>query len=69
MGGGGGGGGLGFSNQLVTRGLDSGYVRVSIIVTRCIKVAKNGIQQRRARLAEQTRSGAGGVMFMGSNPA
>ena len=40
-----------------------------LIVTRCIKVAKNGIQQRRAALAERARAGAGGVVVMDSNPA
>ena len=42
---------------------------VSIIVTRCIKVAKNGIRQRRAGLAEWTGAGAGGAVVIGSNPA
>ena len=45
--------------------------RVSIIVTRCIKVAKNSIQQRRAGLAERSRAGAGAgeAVVLGSNPA
>ena len=41
-------------------------------MTRCIKVAKNGIQQRRARLAQWARAGAGGAggaEVVGSNPA
>ena len=42
---------------------------LGIIVTRCMKVAKNGIQQRQAGLAEWTRAGAGGAVVVGSNPA
>ena len=37
-------------------------------MVRCINVAKNDIEQRRAGLAERTRAGAGGKMVMGSNP-
>ena len=32
-------------------------------------MAKNGIWQRRAGLAERARPGAGGAVFMGLNPA
>ena len=49
--------GVGFQLRLVTR--------VSIIVVRCINLAKNGIQQQRAGLAE---AWAGGTVVMGSNP-
>ena len=55
-------GSLGFNNPLVTRGLGSATVGdsgVSIIVVRCINLAKNGIQQRRSGLAEWTRAWAG----------
>ena len=37
-------------------------------VTRCIKVAKNNIQQQRGGLAERTRARAGGAVVVGSNP-
>ena len=53
-------GGFGFRVWLLT---------VSIIVTRCIKVAKNGIQQRRAGLVQWARAGTGGAVVVGSNPA
>ena len=33
------------------------------------KGGKNGIQQRRAGLAERSRAGAGGAVVMGLNPA
>ena len=35
-------------------------------MTRCIKVAKNSIQQRRAGLAERSRAGAGEAVVLGS---
>ena len=53
--------GFGFRLWLLTR------VSTGIIVARCIKVAKNDIQQQRAGLAE--RAGAGGAVVVGSHPA
>ena len=38
-------------------------------MVRCIKLAKNGIQQWRAWLAERTRAGAGRTVVMGLNPS
>ena len=38
-------------------------------MVRCIKLAKNDIQQRQTGLAERTRAGAGGTVVVGWNPA
>ena len=67
--------GLGFGDRLLTssRGLGFGDRLLTMVIImgfKCINLAKNGSQQRRAGyVAEWTRVWAGRAEIMGSNPA